>query len=188
MEINTQSPALPAVIVFAIQALFAQSSIAQVYVEADQLLRVIEDQQRQLEEQEAQIQRQKAALDALRQQVEELRRAIPQDPSPPPRIKNHPPEISPSELEAAIAEAPTDWPGSIQVTGTELRIKIGGFAELDANYDTGAIVSPAEFTTSAIVTSDRTAAEGEDGQTNVSVQVSRLELETKMPWGEADQD
>ncbi|GAA5442156.1 hypothetical protein Misp06_00323 [Microbulbifer sp. NBRC 101763] len=183
MEINTQSPALPAVIVFAIQALFAQSSIAQVYVEADQLLRVIEDQQRQLEEQEAQIQRQKAALDALRQQVEELRRAIPQDPSPPPRIKNHPPEISPSELEAAIAEAPTDWPGSIQVTGTELRIKIGGFAELDANYDTGAIVSPAEFTTSAIVTSDRTAAEGEDGQTNVSVQVSRLELETKMPWG-----
>ncbi|MFA0810862.1 DcaP family trimeric outer membrane transporter [Microbulbifer epialgicus] len=162
---------------------FSQSSFAQVYVEADQLLRLIESQQRQLEEQKTKIQRQKATLDALRQQAKELRQAIPEDPSLPPGPKYQHAETYPSELETEIAEAPTNWPGSIQVTGSEMQVKISGFAELDANYDTGAIVSPAEFITSAIVTSDRTAAEGEDGQTNVSVQVSRLEVETRAPWG-----
>lgn len=82
MEIQTQSNALPAVLVVFIQFISSSPANAQVYVEADQLMKVIEAQQRQLEAQEAQIQRQKADLEALRQQVEELRRARP--PQSPP--------------------------------------------------------------------------------------------------------
>ncbi|WP_444919470.1 DcaP family trimeric outer membrane transporter [Microbulbifer sp. CnH-101-G] len=228
MEIQTQSPALPAVLVVFIQFISSSPASAQVYVEADQLMKVIEAQQRQLEAQEAQIKRQKADLEALRQQVEELRRArppqspptapappaplprgnsvsvepvekveldglqdqieaihkaIPPGSLPPPRARGDPKLVEQTDIEEIISSVPTDWPGSIPVLGSRMRLKISGFAELDANYDTGAIVSPAEFTTSAIVTSDRTAAEGEDGQTNVSVQVSRLVLKTRTPWG-----
>ncbi|WP_444885493.1 DcaP family trimeric outer membrane transporter [Microbulbifer sp. PSTR4-B] len=230
MEIQTQSPALPAVLVVFIQIISSTPANAQVYVEADQLMKVIEAQQRQLEAQEAQIRQQKADLEALRQQVEELRRArspenspaapvpavpmpsvppsreysepvdgvalddlrdqlelirkdIPPGSLPPPRARGDPKHPEQTDIEEIISSVPTDWPGSIPVLGSRTRIKINGFAELDANYDTGAIVSPAEFTTSAIVTSNRTAAEGEDGQTNVSVQVSRLVLKSRTPWG-----
>ncbi|WP_226647664.1 DcaP family trimeric outer membrane transporter [Microbulbifer variabilis] len=224
MEIQTQSPALPAVLVVFIQFISSSPANAQVYVEADQLMKVIEAQQRQLEAQEAQIQRQKADLEALRQQVEELRRtrspspsmapaptaplprgnsepvervelddlrdqieaihkAIPPGSLPPPRARGDPTLPEQADIEELISSTPTDWPGSIPVLGSPMRVKISGFAELDANYNLGAITSLAEFATSAIVTSDRTAAEGEDGKTNVSAQVSRLELKARTPWG-----
>jgi hypothetical protein len=60
-------------------------------------------------------------------------------------------------------------------------MRISGFVELDAIHDTDAITTPTAFETSAILTDDKTAAEGADGQTNLSVQASRLVLETKTP-------
>ncbi|AWF80583.1 hypothetical protein BTJ40_07040 [Microbulbifer sp. A4B17] len=220
MEIQTHSPALPAVLVIFVKIISSSPANAQVYVEADQLMKVIEAQ-------EAQIQQQKADLEALQQQVEELRRARPPEnspaepvlvvpiPSAPPSGEYNEPmngvafddfqdqlelilyDISPSprasgdpkhpeqtDIEGVISSVPTAWPGSIPVLGSRTRIKINGFTELDASYDTGAIVSPAEFRTSAIVTRDRTAAEGKDGKTNVTVQNSTLSFKARTPWGD----
>ena len=61
------------------------------------------------------------------------------------------------------------------------RFKIGGFAQLDVIHDTDAIASKAQFITSTIVTRDATKAEGSDGQTNFSVNTSRLYFETRTP-------
>jgi len=48
-------------------------------------------------------------------------------------------------------------------------------------HDNGAILSPTAFITQAIVTRNATNAQGADGQTNFSVQASRLQLETRTP-------
>lgn len=58
-------------------------------------------------------------------------------------------------------------------------MKISGFVELDAIHDTNAIGTPTAFVTSAIVTGNKTAAEGADGQASFSVQASRLAVETR---------
>jgi hypothetical protein len=63
-------------------------------------------------------------------------------------------------------------------------MKISGFVELDAIHDTDAIGTPTAFVTSAIVTGNKTAAEGADGQTNFSVQASRLVVETRTPMAD----
>ncbi|MCO1334499.1 DcaP family trimeric outer membrane transporter [Microbulbifer sp. OS29] len=224
MEINAQSPMIPAAVIGITQLLFAELSTAEVYVKADDLIRVIEAQQQQLEEQEAQIQRQKADLEALRKQVEKLHRARPspsppqappsQDPPPqsseapvneqdldelhhqieqlrrdipsnslpPPRAKFDQAVSEQSDIEAVISSAATDWPGSIPLLGSAMKVKISGYADLDANYDTDALVSPAQFVPADIVTFDKTAAEGADGQTSFTVQTSRILFETKTPW------
>ncbi|MFC6980131.1 DcaP family trimeric outer membrane transporter [Microbulbifer taiwanensis] len=92
------------------------------------------------------------------------------------------PHVSYPGLAEAIADADTDWPGSIPLLGSHTRIRISGFAELNAIHDTDAIGTPGEFVTSAIVTRDATAAEGANGETNFSVQPSRLAFETRTPW------
>ncbi|SHG13682.1 hypothetical protein SAMN04487965_3382 [Microbulbifer donghaiensis] len=82
-------------------------------------------------------------------------------------------------LEETIAGAKADWPGSIPLPGSATRIRISGFAELNVIHDTDAILTPGDFVTSDIVTADATAAEGADGETNFSVQASRLVVETR---------
>ncbi|HKU39614.1 MAG TPA: DcaP family trimeric outer membrane transporter, partial [Polyangiales bacterium] len=73
------------------------------------------------------------------------------------------------------------WPGSIAIPGTSSRLKISGFAELDVMYDNNAILTPTSFVTSAIVTHDATAAQGEDGQLSFSTQPTRLSVEWRTP-------
>lgn len=60
-------------------------------------------------------------------------------------------------------------------------LQIGGYVRLDLLHDTDAIASEAQFITSTIVTRDATKAEGSDGQTNFSVNTSRLYFETRTP-------
>jgi len=91
---------------------------------------------------------------------------------------------SPGGLLAQPSSGERDWPGAFRLPGTETQMRISGFVELDAIHDTDAITTPTAFVTSAIVTSDKTAAEGADGQTNLSVQASRVVLETKTPIAE----
>ncbi|WP_444942209.1 DcaP family trimeric outer membrane transporter [Microbulbifer sp. ZKSA004] len=219
MEINTQSPVIPAVVIGFAPLLFSQSSTAEVYVKADDLIRVIEAQQQQLEEQQAQIQKQQADLEALRRQIEQMQRASPSRPSlevtpvqpveapvskedmndlqrqieeirqevppgslPPPRAQSDQAVPDPSDIEDVIANATTEWPGSIPLLGNTMKAKISGFADLDVNYDTDAIISPAQFVPADIVTFDKTAAEGADGQTEFTVQTSRLVFETLQHW------
>ena len=74
-----------------------------------------------------------------------------------------------------------EWEGSFAVEKLNTRFKIGGFAELDVIHDTDAIASKAQFVTSTIVTRDATKAEGSDGQTNFSVNPTRLYFETRTP-------
>jgi hypothetical protein len=92
--------------------------------------------------------------------------------------------LSPAGLLAQPSSREKDWPGAFSLPGTETQMRISGFVELDAIHDTDAITTPTAFETSAIVTGDKTAAEGADGQTHLSVQASRLVLETKTPIAE----
>jgi hypothetical protein len=50
-------------------------------------------------------------------------------------------------------------------------------------HDDGAITTPGEFATAAIVTGDATKAEGADGRTSFSINPSRLYFETRTPTG-----
>ena len=68
--------------------------------------------------------------------------------------------------------------------GLKTRIKIGGFVELDLIHDSDAIGSKAQFITSTIVTRDATKVEGADGQTSMSVNPTRLFVETRTPVGD----
>jgi hypothetical protein len=67
------------------------------------------------------------------------------------------------------------------VDGLDTRFLIGGFAKISVIHDSDAIGTPGEFVTSAIVTRGATKAEGAEGQTNFSVQPSRLYFETRTP-------
>ncbi|WP_444930442.1 DcaP family trimeric outer membrane transporter [Microbulbifer sp. SSSA002] len=217
MDTNAQSPVIPAVVIGLTQLFFSQLSSAEVYVESDKLMPVIEAQQKQLKEQEAQIRRQQQDLDVLRRQIEQLQRALPASSGriseqpvdapvpaqdldnlqqqideirkgvpphslPPPRAVADPAVSELSDIEDVISNAATEWPGSIPLLGTTIKAKISGYANLDINYDTDAIISPAQFIPADIVAFDKTAAEGDEGQTEFTVQTSRLIFETRQPW------
>lgn len=72
-----------------------------------------------------------------------------------------------------------NWEGSFAIKGTDTRIKIGGFIELDVIHDTSAIQSKGQFIPDTIVTRNATKKDGSDGQTNFSVSPSRLYVETR---------
>ena len=74
-----------------------------------------------------------------------------------------------------------DWQGSFAITGTDTRIKIGGFMQLDVIHDTNAIESKGQFIPGSIITRNATKKDGSDGQTNFSVSPSRLYVETRTP-------
>ncbi len=79
------------------------------------------------------------------------------------------------------AQPHDDWQGSFKVEGTDTRIKIGGFLELDVIHDTSAIQSKGQFINDTIVTRNATKKDGSEGQTNFSVSPSRLYIETRTP-------
>jgi len=149
------------------------------------LLRIIEEQQRRIEDQEARLAEQKAALQALREQVESVDarvRAAGSGEALTAASTTEPAEGH-AVLEAAVSREKTDWPGSIELKGSDTRIQISGFAEIDAIHDSDAILTPAALVTQAIVTRGATEAQGSDGQTHFSVQASRLGIETRTPVG-----
>lgn len=164
-------------------ALAAPPSVAQQPSEAERLRQVIEAQQQRLEAQEAQLREQREALQKLSKEVDALQGGDHEATAPPAAAKVD--KASPSSdfgsLEQSISAAQEPWPGSIALQGVNTRLKISGFAELDVLHDTDAIETPSAFVTSAIVTGDATAAEGADGQTNFSVQPTRLAFETRTP-------
>jgi len=153
-----------------------------------ELLQIIEAQQRQLDAQQEQLKAQEKKLQELRQQVQGLAKGA--TPSEAPVVKKS--EATASEgvaprrteihTERRDKEQPhEDWQGSFGVEGLDTWFKIGGFVELDVIHDTDAIGTPGDFVTSAIVTGDATKAEGSDGQTNFSVNPTRLYFETRTP-------
>jgi len=187
----------------------APPALAQQPTNTEQLLRIIEEQQRRLDAQAAQLADQQKALDALRREVKAVQASVgsiaqpstvaaaasapasekPEAPTAAALAKAVPPAEKPSGsgykgLKEATAAAQEDWPGSFSLLGSDTRVKISGFAELDIIHDTDAILTPDAFVTNAIVTRDATAAEGADGQTNFSVKATRLQVETRTPLAE----
>ncbi|MGB5161768.1 MAG: hypothetical protein WBP10_17475 [Thermoanaerobaculia bacterium] len=69
-------------------------------------------------------------------------------------------------------EAESDWPGSFSLFGSQTRLAVGGFAQLDVIYDSNAIGAPCQFITGTIPTDGGTLAEGADGQTNFCINTS----------------
>lgn len=160
--------------------MIASPGLAQQASDTERLLKVIEEQQRRLEAQERQLQEQKDALQVLRKQVEAVQDA--QSAAPSATVAAAPGPEAP-KLEKAVAPR-EDWPGSVGLLGSETRIAINGFIELDAIHDSDAIVTPSAFVTQGILTRGATAAEGADGQTNFSAQASRVGVETRTPIGD----
>ncbi len=74
-----------------------------------------------------------------------------------------------------------DFPGSIMIPGTKISFQVGGFAQLDAIFDTNNIGSQDSFIVSTIPTDLETA-----GQTNFSVRQTRVFVKSSAPtdWGE----
>ncbi|MGB5573033.1 MAG: hypothetical protein WBO69_06620, partial [Thermoanaerobaculia bacterium] len=78
-------------------------------------------------------------------------------------------------------EAEPDWPGSFSLFGSQTRLAVGGFVQLDVIYDSDAIGAPCQFITATIPTDGGTPEEGADGQTNFCVNTSRLTFESRTP-------
>ena len=153
-----------------------------------ELQRTIEVQQRQLDEQQEQLDAQKKRLQELRQQVQGLaegaappKTAVVEKSKTAPSGGAAPRRTDTQTRRRDKAHPHEEWEGSFGVEGLNTRFKIGGFAELDVIHDTDAIASKGQFVTSTIVTRDATKAEGSDGQTNFSVNPTRLYFETRTP-------
>ncbi len=143
-----------------------------------ELQRVIQAQQRQLEAQQRQLEEQKKMLQALQQQVRGLLKPPPAaSPMAKKQATARPPEAGRQEAKSAEPA----WPGSFAVQGLKTRFAIGGFTQLDVIHDTGAITTPTEFVTAAIVTRGATKAQGSEGKTSFSVNASQLWFETRTP-------
>ncbi len=180
---------IAATLFLAVQGFMALSAAAQETSEAQKLQRIIEEQQGQLDAQRQQLQEQEQKLQQLQQQVKELKEGA--VPSKAPGAGT--PEATPSAGAAFSRRTDTqtrrrdkaqpheEWKGSFAVEGLNTRFKIGGFAELDVIHDTDAIESKGQFITSTIVTGNATKAQGADGETNFSINPSRLYFETRTP-------
>lgn len=179
-----------AAVMIGLQALFAGPSLGQESSEAENLLQIIEGQQRRLDAQEVELARQKQALETLRVLLESLQEkerataAAPGSGTAPELTTAGPPELAQhgfEGLDQAIKAVQQDWPGSFGVQGGDMRLKISGFAEFDLVHDSDAIQTPSAFVPAAIETRNATAEEKGYSQTNASIQPSRLVLETRTP-------
>jgi len=157
-------------------------------VDPQQLLQIIEQQQRQLDAQAAQIAAQQEALQKLHTVVEELKNKGPVGTLPYAAVAGESEGASlkaPDNFKTAGAAEKHEWPGFYAVPGTNTQFKLSGYVELDAIYDNHDVATPAAFVTSAIPTRRSGAAKAENGQTNFSVQSTRFSLETRTPLANA---
>ena len=138
--------------------------------------KTIEAQQRRLEAQQQEIDAQKQMLQELLQRVETMTAGGTVTASEPAA------EAAAQQPESPeVPAAEPDWPGSFSLFGTETRLAVGGFAQLDVIYDSDAIGSPCQFITSTIPTDGGTMVQGADGQTSFCVNTSRLTFESRTP-------
>jgi hypothetical protein len=187
-----------------LQGVVAQPVLAEQPGDAQRLLQIIQEQQRRLDAQEAQLAEQQAALQALRKAVDALQggvtvAATPAASSPGTATASPVPEPestgttvagqadSPAGkpsgpgyegLKQAVTSAREEWPGSFAMQGTDTRMKITGFTELDVVHDSNNVYTPTAFVTQAIQT--RGQGKG-NGQTSFSVQATRFGIETQTP-------
>ncbi|MCB2190112.1 MAG: hypothetical protein KQI62_01020 [Deltaproteobacteria bacterium] len=155
-------------------ALAQQSSTPDYAEQVRQLQKVIKMQQRQLEAQQKQLEQQSKMLQSLQEQVGGLMKA-----KTAPVTAPGPAAVATAK--PASPEPPSDWQGSFALQGTKTRFALGGFAQLDVIYDSGAITTPGDFVTANIVTRGATKAQGSDGKTNFSVKATQLWFETRTP-------
>lgn len=162
---------------------------------AERLLKIIEAQQSQIDKQQKQLRMQKKDIQNLKQQVKALAGAQgqakhiaqnKQDSSSADKATSAHASAKARGRHSPMTNAPMDdeWKGSFGVQGINTRFKISGFAEVDMIHDSRAILTPSAFVTSAIVTgpgNKDNKASGGNGQTNFSVQASRLTFETRTP-------
>jgi hypothetical protein len=179
------STAIPVLLI--LQPVFAADS--------NDLQRVVGMQQKQIEKQQQQIDMQQQQLEVQRTMLLDMQQKLEG-------------LTGPASLQVAIAKEKTtagkaiktiarrtdtntnrrdkehpdeEWKGSFGVKGANTRMKIGGFAELDVIHDTDAIASKGQFVTSTIATDGAAKNDGADGQTNFSVNPTRIYLETRTP-------
>jgi len=148
-----------------------------------QLQETIEGQQQRIDTQDVQLKEQERTLQELRNEVDTIKKTtkLPDAASETGKGKAKVSSSAKISYKTRGANHPDEWLGFYKVPGTETHYRFGGFAELDILHDTHAITTPSAFETSAIVTRNATDAEGANGQTNFSVQASRLTFETRSP-------
>ncbi len=153
-----------------------------------ELLRIIEKQQRQLSTQQGQLDAQQKRLQELGRQVHALTEDQPPPEAPAAETSTHATTAgdasrrSDTQTTGSDKDHPHDeWKGSFAVEGLKTRFKIGGFAELDVIHDSDAIASKGQFVTATIATRDATKTQGADGQTSFSINPTRLVVETRTP-------
>lgn len=144
------------------------------------LQQVIEEQQKQLDIQQRQLNTQKKDLRQFHRQLQELT-GVTEKTSAGSANDVPPRRIDLQTNRRDDTQAHDDWVGSFAVEGTDTRIRIGGFLELDVIHDSDAIQSKGQFITQTIPTRNATKKDGSDGQTNFSVSPSRLYIETRTP-------
>lgn len=96
------------------------------------------------------------------------------------KFEQRPDETTPARFDFHKYVAAGDFPGSITIPGTKISFQVGGFAQLDAIFDTSNIGSEDSFIVSSIPTDIETA-----GQTHFSVRQTRAFIKTSAPtdWG-----
>jgi len=168
----------------------SSSAHAQQADDPQELLRIIEEQQRQMDEQAEQLAEHQRALQELRALVEQLTSSqstskdmasvAPATPDVQDDEKGTP--LKKPELFQTAGAAPKDeWPGFYSVPGTNTQFKLGGYVELDLLHDTDDVYTPAALVTNAIATRSSGSQAAVDGQTNFSIQASRFSIETRTP-------
>lgn len=149
----------------------------------------LEQQQLQIDAQQQQLELQRAMLLEMQQKIEGLTGSdatevtVTHGKFSPKDMDTIPAKRADTQTETRDKSQPHDqWEGSFGVAGINTRLKVGGFAELDIIHDSDAIGSKGQFITSTIATGNAgTNSGGADGQTNFSVNPSRLYLETRTP-------
>jgi len=162
-------------------------ALAQQAADPEQLLRIIEEQQKRLDEQSEQLAEHQRALQELRGLVEQLKETQPKAvasavTATDTQSGDHgTPLKKPEQFQAAGAAPKDEWPGFYSVPGTNTQFKLGGYVELDLLHDTDDVYTPAALLTNAIATRSSGSAAAVDGETNFSVQASRISIETRTP-------
>jgi len=141
-------------------------------VDVQRLQQEIDAQQRQLDTQNSQLRE-------LRRQLQQLagtaEKSVATAAGIPPRRNDLQTDRRDDK------QALDDWQGSFVLQGSDTRIKIGGFLQLDVIHDNDAIGSKGQLIADSIPTRNSSKLDGADGQTSFSVSPSRLYVETRTP-------
>lgn len=137
----------------------------------------VEQRVQALEQENAQLRQDVSSLKAATQPASATAQAPGETPL---SVTSQSTQVTPPEFDTLKYVSTGDFPGSINIPGTNISIAIGGFAQVDAITDTNNIGSTDSFIVSSIPTSGETA-----GQTSFSARQTRLFVRTEAPtdWG-----